>query len=101
MIKIWNFKRELIREIKFTEPISAVCFLNEQADLIVGHKGKLSRIFSNDYLPDPATYELPNARKVKKILKKRTIDIPENFFSLIKRQNDEITFLNDRTKKRA
>ena len=29
LIKIWNFKKELLREIKFTEPISAVCFLNE------------------------------------------------------------------------
>ena len=28
LIKVWNFMKELVREIKFTEPISAVCFLN-------------------------------------------------------------------------
>jgi len=44
LIKIWNFRRKLIREIKFTEPISAVSFLNKEGDLIVGHKGKLSRV---------------------------------------------------------
>ena len=26
LIKLWNYKKELIREVKFTEPISAVCF---------------------------------------------------------------------------
>lgn len=52
LIKIWNYRRQLIREIKFTEPITAVCFLNARADLVVGHGGKLSRILSKDYLPD-------------------------------------------------
>ena len=28
LIKVWNFRRQLVREIKFGEPISAVCFLN-------------------------------------------------------------------------
>lgn len=51
LIKLWNFKRQLIREIKFTEPISAVCFLNREGDLVVGHKGKVSKILAKDYLP--------------------------------------------------
>ena len=28
LVKVWNIKKELIREIKFPEPITAVCFLN-------------------------------------------------------------------------
>lgn len=28
LVKVWNSKKELIREIKFPEPITAVCFLN-------------------------------------------------------------------------
>ena len=28
LIKVWNFRKELVREIKFPEPITAVCFLN-------------------------------------------------------------------------
>jgi len=59
LIKIWNFRRQLIREIKFTEPISAVCFLNVRGDLIVGHKGKLSRILAQDYLPHESAYKFP------------------------------------------
>ena len=70
LIKIWNYRRQLIREIKFTEPISAVCFLNEQADLAVGHKGKISRIAAIDYLPDESLYELPPLSEVKSILKR-------------------------------
>lgn len=27
-VKVWNIKKELVREIKFPEPITSVCFLN-------------------------------------------------------------------------
>ncbi len=65
IIKIWNFRRQLIREIKFMEPISAVCFLNYEGDLIVGHKGKLSRIEAAHYLPDDSKYAVPNASDLR------------------------------------
>jgi len=51
LIKIWDFNKKLIREIKFTEAINVVCFINHKADLIAGHGGKLSRIQADDYLP--------------------------------------------------
>lgn len=51
LIKIWNFNKKLIREIKFAEPISVVCFYNEKADLMAAHGGKMSRILADDYLP--------------------------------------------------
>ena len=51
LIKVWNFQKKLLREIKFTEAITAVCFLNNSADLMAGHGGKLSRILADDYLP--------------------------------------------------
>jgi hypothetical protein len=51
LIKIWDFNKKLIREIKFTEAINVVCFINHQADLMAGHGGKLSRIQADDYLP--------------------------------------------------
>ena len=28
LVKVWNLKKELIREIKFPEPITAVTFMN-------------------------------------------------------------------------
>lgn len=43
-LKIWNLKKELMREIKFTESITAVCFFKENADIVVGHGGKLSKM---------------------------------------------------------
>jgi WD40 repeat protein len=51
LIKIWDFSMQLIREIKFTEAITAVCFLNHNGDLMAGHGGKLSRIQAENYLP--------------------------------------------------
>lgn len=51
LIKIWDFQKKLIREIKFTEAITVVCFINNAADLMAGHGGKLSRIQADDYLP--------------------------------------------------
>jgi len=49
LIKIWNAKKELIREVKFNEEISSVTFINVKGDLIVGHHGQLSKIAMEDY----------------------------------------------------
>jgi WD40 repeat protein len=49
-VKIWNSMKQLIREIKFVEPINSVCFLNTAADIIVGHSGNLSLVQAKDYL---------------------------------------------------
>lgn len=52
LIKVWDFDKKLIREIKFTEPVNVICFLNIHADLMAGHGGKLSKIKADDYLPE-------------------------------------------------
>lgn len=51
-MKVWNIKKELIREIKFPEPVYSVSFLNEQGDILVGHHGKVSMVSVKDYAPD-------------------------------------------------
>jgi hypothetical protein len=51
LIKVWNIKKELVREIKFPEPITAVCFLNPLGDILVGHVGKVSSVMAIDYKP--------------------------------------------------
>ena len=51
IIKVWNMRKELVREIKFPEPITAVCFFNQQGDILVGHVGKVSSVMAMDYKP--------------------------------------------------
>lgn len=51
LIKVWNIKKQLIREIKFPEPITSVAFLNSEADILVGHIGKVSSVVAADYKP--------------------------------------------------
>jgi hypothetical protein len=51
LIKIWNKKKEIVREIKFTDSITAICFLNKEADLLIGHGCNLSRVYARDYIP--------------------------------------------------
>jgi WD40 repeat protein len=51
LIKVWNFRKEMVREIKFPEPITAVCFLNPLGDILVGHVGKVSSVLAEDYKP--------------------------------------------------
>ena len=99
LIKIWNYRRMLVREIKFTEPISAMQFLNRKGDLIVGHKGKLSKIKAEDYFPYPEFMEIPSPEEYGRVLKNNSAPIPDNFFTLIKNQSDEIEALNDRLRK--
>lgn len=50
-VKVRNLKKDLVREIKFPEPITSVAFLNENADILVGHVGKVSSILAKDYKP--------------------------------------------------
>jgi WD40 repeat protein len=50
-VKIRNIKKELVREIKFPEPIISVCFLNSKGDILVGHVGKVSSVLAQDYRP--------------------------------------------------
>ena len=44
LVKIWNSKKQLIREIKFVGEINSVAFLNDKGDIIIGHAGNLSRL---------------------------------------------------------
>ncbi len=49
IVKIWNSKKELLREIKFTDEIISAQFLNGKADIVIAHSGKLSIIYAVDY----------------------------------------------------
>ena len=58
-VKVWNIKKEMIREIKFPEPVYSVSFLNADGDILVGHLGKVSTVSHKDYAPD----EIPKLYK--------------------------------------
>ena len=62
-VKIWNFNRQLLREVNFPEPIKACCFKNEECDLLIGHVEKVSIVLASLYLPfqsENYTEELPH-----------------------------------------
>ena len=50
-VKIWTYQKLLIREIKFPESISCVCFMNDKCDVLVGHGDKISILKAEDYYP--------------------------------------------------
>mmetsp|Transcript_24011 Transcript_24011/g.36911 ORF Transcript_24011/g.36911 Transcript_24011/m.36911 type:complete len:184 (+) Transcript_24011:2288-2839(+) len=50
LIKVWNLQKQLIREIKFVEPVNSVIFLNKKGDIIVGHSGNLNRLNASEYM---------------------------------------------------
>jgi len=47
-VRIFNLKKEMLKEIKFPQPVNAVCFLNTRGDIIVGHSTKVSIIMVED-----------------------------------------------------
>lgn len=75
LVKVWNIKKELIREIKFPEPITSVCFLNSKADILVGHVGKVSSVLAKDYKPfeiaDLASPDMKMAFKDRQIVSEK------------------------------
>ena len=48
-VKIWNLKKELIREIKYPEPISSVLFSSNSGNILVSHGKSISIMTYNDY----------------------------------------------------
>lgn len=64
LVKIWNCKKQLVREVKFVEPINSVCFLGGERDIIVGHSGNLSRLDYVDYQPEQERRERSKMDKV-------------------------------------
>lgn len=90
LVKVWNIKKELIREIKFPEPITSVCFLNHNADLLVGHVGKVSTVLAKDYKPfEVLELSLPAQEDITRFLRERTV-VTESIFKKLKLQDDKI-----------
>jgi hypothetical protein len=65
LVKIWNSKKQLIREIKFVEPINSVAFLNPQGDIIVGHSGNLSKLEYKTYKDEAEPAQLEDEKDEK------------------------------------
>jgi len=85
LVKVWNIKKELIREIKFPEPITSVCFLNSNADLLVGHVSKVSTVLAKDYKPfEILETALPSEYDIEKFQMQRTV-VSEKIFQKLKR----------------
>ena len=89
LIKVWNIRKELIREIKFPEPITSVCFLNSLGDILVGHVGKVSSVLAKDYKP----YEVlenawPTDEETQKFLFDRSVASDKTFEKLKKIDDD-------------
>lgn len=49
IVKIWDNNKNLIREISFSDPITSVCFLNEDGDILIAHTDKSTLIFNEKY----------------------------------------------------
>lgn len=85
LVKVWNIKKELIREIKFPEPITSVCFLNKQADLLIGHVGKVSTVFAKDYKPfEIEELANPTIEEIKKFMSDKTV-VTDSIFKKLKK----------------
>ncbi len=90
LVKVWNIRKELIREIRFPEPITSVCFLNQHGDILVGHVGKVSSVLAKDYKP----YEVqekawPQDEEIEKFLNDRAI-VTDKTFQKLKKIDDDV-----------
>ena len=81
LVKVWNIKKDLLREIKFPEPVYSVSFLNDEGDIIVGHYGKVSTVSFAGYAPD----------EISRLYQPKQEDI-FNFYNKKKRVADSDTY---------
>ena len=91
-VKVWNIKKELIREIKFPEPVYSVSFLNEEGDLLVGHHGKVSIVAAKDYAPHeiPKLFNPPQEDLDKFYHKHRSNIVDSDTYLVLKQKDDEV-----------
>ena len=100
LIKIWNYKKELIREIKFYETVSAVSFMNKEGDILVGHNGQLSKIAVADYNPFQFPSMLGCTNEELNCLKAAAILVePDYFLKCKERDMDLLPNDNNKTHK--
>jgi WD40 repeat protein len=87
LIKVWNIRKELIREIKFPEPITAVSFLNQRGDILVGHVGKVSSVMADDYKPfEIKELSQPSPHEVSKFINRPSREVvSDETFKKLKR----------------
>lgn len=91
MVKVWNRKKQLVREIKFPEPISSVCFLNENADVLVGHVGKVSSVSAQDYKPfESKSLAQPSDEDFQEFIKTAKRPVNRKHFYKLKIRDEEI-----------
>lgn len=92
LVKVWNIKKQLIREIKFPEPITSVCFFNAQGDILVGHIGKVSSVMAKDYKPfEQKELSQPTPLELEAFMNQPTrIAASEFTFKKLKKQDDDI-----------
>jgi WD40 repeat protein len=48
MVRVFNLKKELIKEVKFPQPVSCVSFMNKRGDILVGHDRNVSVVMNAD-----------------------------------------------------
>ena len=48
MVRVFNKKKELIKEVKFPQPVSCVSFMNKRGDILVGHLTNVSVVMNAD-----------------------------------------------------
>ena len=82
-------RRELIREIKFPEPVYSVSFLNEEGDILIGHKGKVSMVSCEDYVPDENKRLFqPNIEELENFYKRKSQLADNDLYLKIKLMED-------------
>jgi hypothetical protein len=43
-VRVFNLKKELLKEVLFPQPVESICFMNRHGDMVVGHDTKVSLI---------------------------------------------------------
>lgn len=105
LIKVWNMKKQMVREIKFPESITAVCFFNPQGDILVGHGGKVSSVLALDYKPFEQKDFVPFSQEALITFMKYSRSggpCSDHTFQKLKKQDDDLKKqIQELTKKRA
>lgn len=92
LIKVWNIKKQMIREIKFPEPITSVSFLNSEGDILVGHVGKVSSVMAIDYKPfEVKELSQPSQAEIEKFINQPLREAAsDDTFKKLKKADDDL-----------
>ena len=93
LVKIWDQKKQLLRELQFPEAINYAIFLNSKGDILVSHLNNVTCVLAKDFVNfDISSLQVDDPESVGYLAGKKTLATDE-MLAKMKKHDDRLKFM--------